>query len=92
MSETATNETTQVITEKTEVSTPEPVKRGRGRPKGSKNKPKPEGYVKPERKAKTKTAKEEVTVATVAPTAVPLAAFVPQDEVIEVSESIETGE
>lgn len=29
-----------------------PVKRPRGRPKGSKNKPKPEGYVAPPRKAK----------------------------------------
>lgn len=49
----------EVITKATETATEAtPVKRGRGRPKGSKNKPLAPGEVKKPRKPRTKKVKE----------------------------------
>lgn len=102
MSETTTESTAENTTTTVEytgpvanilpVADPEaPVKRQRGRPKGSKNKPKPEGYVAKPRKPRTPKAGGAIAVAprgTSLPTppkpVVPAAAFVaPADDIVE---------
>lgn len=64
-----------------------PVKRPRGRPKGSKNKPKPEGHVATPRKARTPKAEVERKIAyqpAQTRPVIPVAAFVaPDDDVVE---------
>jgi len=58
-----------------------PVKRPRGRPPGSKNKPKPEGYIAPERKTKKeKTVGVEVKASPVTKHFAKVAEFVASTE------------
>ncbi len=74
---TETNEIAQPTTSETAVA---PKKRGR--PKGVKNKPKPEGYIAPPRKPRAKkSAQEPVAAPVVSP--VPKAAFVETGDVVE---------
>lgn len=75
------------------VSTPA-VKRGRGRPPGSKNKPKPEGYIAPTRKKKA-TAETPVAPAkqVVTHTTKTAAFVVPSEDTDNVVESpVETAD
>lgn len=55
-----------------------PVKRGRGRPKGSKNKPKPEGFVKA-----VKTPNVEKAAITIKPAIIKLPTVVDDTDIVE---------
>lgn len=83
MADETQKETTQVI-----EPTPAPVKRGRGRPKGSKNKPKD-----PNAPSKEPKAVKPVTVSAtpaVAKTLAPVVSFVPvEDDIVESAEEVE---
>lgn len=86
MADEKPKETTQVT-----EATPAPVKRGRGRPKGSKNKPKDPNA--PAKESKAVKAVTIVATPTVAKATTPVVSFVPvEDDIVESAEEVEDSD